>query len=100
MARTMASWASRHELLPAPRKSSIIAPDQIIATGLAMFWPLISGADDCGVAVRTGVESMPTTHAAASTAAPPTNSAVTPAASARIPPTPKAIGANPTTVSE
>ena len=34
MARTMASCASRW-----PRKSSINAPDQIIATGLAMFWP-------------------------------------------------------------
>jgi len=34
MARTIASWASRW-----PRKSSISAPDQIIATGLAMLRP-------------------------------------------------------------
>src|SRR5450830_992779 len=34
IAATMASCAAR-----SPRKSSISAPDQIMATGLAMFWP-------------------------------------------------------------
>lgn len=39
IARTMASWASRPAPCPRVRKSSISAPDQIIATGLAMLRP-------------------------------------------------------------
>src|SRR5207253_1630137 len=42
MARTTASPACL-----SPRCSSIMAPDQICPTGLAMPWPAISGADPC-----------------------------------------------------
>lgn len=55
IAATMASCASCSAPLALPRKSSIIAADQIIAIGFAMYWPAMSGPSRAPV--RTAKES-------------------------------------------
>src|SRR5690625_5393601 len=43
----MSSCACRYTPWLSPKKSTISAADQIMAMGLAIFWPKISGADPC-----------------------------------------------------